>query len=319
MSQHAATDRSRIALVRRMATLARGPQRMLLLPAIGAAIGLILAGLTLFRAAPGAVSVVPAGYVALVNQKGILMSDFMAQTVTETAKDFDQTSEAERRTVLREMINEELLVQRGLSLDLPETTTEVRQVIASAVDVQSAASILAQRPTDAELRSYYESHRSDFATVGYMVVHDLVLHVGGYQNADQSTAQAQTDAGEAVYQLRSGASLDYVKDHFGLVDSGRVDNGEQLDFAAKLHLGAALYQVAITLGDGQISDPVLESDGVHVLVMDRRAPPKVADFSQVRARVYTGYRDAQVQAANEANLKSLRREAQILMAPGQSE
>ena len=41
-----------------------------------------------------------------------------------------------------------------------------------------------------------------------MSLRDLVLHVGGYQNADQSTAQAETDAAEAVYQLRSGVAVE---------------------------------------------------------------------------------------------------------------
>jgi len=89
-----------------------------------------------------------------------------------------------------------------------------------------------------------------------------------------------------------------------------------LDFAAKLHLGAKLYQVAETLTDGQISDPVPDSDGVHVLVMERRNPPRLADFGSVRAKVYSDYMDAAAKRAQEAGLKLLRRDAQILLAPG---
>ncbi len=126
------------------------------------------------------------------------MSDFMTQTSTETSKEFEQTTPAERRNVLREMIDEELLVQRGLRLDLPETTTEVRETLATAVTRQAAEPQLAQPLTDAELHAYYEQHSRDYETDGSMTLRDLVLHVGGYQNVDQSTAQAQTDAAEAV-------------------------------------------------------------------------------------------------------------------------
>jgi len=300
-------------------TLTRRPQRSWALPACSVALGLIAAACGLFRPAVRPVSAVPPGYVALVNQKGILMSDFIAQTQTETSTSFADTTPAERDRVLHEMIDEELLVQRGLVLDLPETTTEVRDTMASAVNAQVEAPLLAIAPTDAQLHAFYDAHRAKYTTGGTMTVHDLVLHVGGYENADQSVAQAETDAADAVYQLRSGASIDYVMEHFGFVDSGRVDNTEELDFAAQLHLGAKLYAVASELSDGEISDPIVDSDGVHVLVMDQRRPPRIADFPTARNQVYSDYRDAENRRAREENLRILRSEATILLAPGESE
>jgi len=152
-----------------------------------------------------------------------------------------------------------------------------------------------------------------------MNVRDLVLHVGGYQNANQTVAQAETDAVEAAYQLRSGADPDYVMNHFGLMDSGRMDGTEQLDFAAKLHLGDKLFQVARGLADGQVSDPVTDADGVHLLIMQRRIPERVADFDSVRDKVYSEYKDSERRRAAEENLKILRREAHIVLAPEASE
>ena len=45
------------------------------------------------------------------------------------------------------MINKELLVQRALVLDLPETTNEVRTNMAVGVNSQVAAPVLAYEPT----------------------------------------------------------------------------------------------------------------------------------------------------------------------------
>ncbi|HTW38509.1 MAG TPA: peptidylprolyl isomerase [Steroidobacteraceae bacterium] len=307
------------ALRRALAVLAQRPARSAALPTCAVALGLLVAAFGLFRPAPPRLTAVPPGYVALVNQKGILLSDFIAQTQSETGAPFTETTPSERQRVLHEMVDEELLVQRGLVLDLPETTTEVRDIMASAVNAQVDAPLAAITPTDAELHAFYDTHRAKYTTGGTMTVHDLVLHVGGYEDADQSLAQAQTDAADAVYQLRSGASIDYVKEHYGFVDSGRVDNTEELDFAAKLHLGAKLYEAAGMLSDGEVSDPIVDTDGVHVLVMDHRQPPNVADFSTARNQVYSDYRDAQNRRGREQNLKILRSEAQILIAPGESE
>jgi PPIC-type PPIASE domain len=294
--------------------LARRPQRAFLLPALGALLGMLVAGLALIRAAPQTL-VVPPGYVALVNQKGLLMSDFIAQTATTTGKAFAETTSAERSKTLSDMIDEELLVQRGMALDLPETTTEVRDAMTAAVNAQVDAATKGSTPTDAQLQSFFDSHRSKYSTAGSMLVRDLVLHIGGYQNADQSTAQAETDAAEAAYQLRSGVSVDHVMEHYGLADSGRSDRDEVLDFAAKLHLGMKLFQIASVMSDGEISDPIVTGDGVHVLVMQRRRPPRVADFASVRPKVYSDYADAAAKSADEENLKILRKEAQILIAP----
>src|SRR5690349_24745357 len=65
------------------ALLASRPQRSALLPATGIAAGLLLAALGVFHRAPPDRSAVPAGYAALVNQKGILTSDLIAQSIAE--------------------------------------------------------------------------------------------------------------------------------------------------------------------------------------------------------------------------------------------
>jgi hypothetical protein len=252
----------------------------------------------------------------MVNGKGVLFSDFQQQAAEESGKPFPQTTAAERAKTLQEMIDEELLVQRGMVLDLPETTTEVRGVMSAAVNAQIDAVTRGQEPNEAQLREFYAAHRASYAAEGSMSLRDLVLHVGGYQDIDQSSAQAEADAAEAIYQLRSGAAVDRVMQHFGLVDSGRAGSGEVLDFAAKLHLGAKLYGIAESLSDGQVSDPVSETDGVHVLIMERRNPPHAADFASVRAKVYDDFMEEAAKRAQEAGLKILRRDAQIILAPG---
>jgi hypothetical protein len=297
---------------------ARAPRR-LLLPALGVLAGAAAAAVNLLQQLPAPVATVPPGYVALVNGKGILMSDFISQTQETTGASFEEATPAQRGGVLRDMIDEELMVQEALTLDLPETTTEVRAAMNAAVGVQVAQPLLSTPLTDEDLKAYYEAHRERFMTAGAMNITDLVLHVGGYENADQTVAQAEADAAEAAYQLRSGTDLQHVMDHFGFVDSGRSDGTDQPDFAAKLHLGERLYAVALTLGDGQVADPLVEADGVHVLIMQKRTPQQFADFDAVRTQIYTEIRDAQRRKATQAYLEHLRRDSRILLAPGQHE
>ena len=148
-----------------------------------------------------------------------------------------------------------------------------------------------------------------------MTLTDLVLHVGGFENADQTTDQALADAAQGAYELRSGSTLDYVKQHFGFVDSGKV-TGEEPDFAARIHLGDKVYAVAQGMTDGQISDPISVPDGVHVLIMDHRQAPVFYDYDSVKNNVYTDYAADQKAKAKRDNLNFLRKGAKILIAPG---
>jgi hypothetical protein len=294
-------------------------RRGVALPVLGIVVGISVAAAGLFGRGDPPQTRVPPGYAALVNGQGVLMSDFIAQAQAEMQKPFDETTRAERAHVLQEMIDKELLVQRALVLDLPETTTEVRTTMADAVDAQTAAPALAEQPTEAALFAYYRKHRSRYQSLGSMQFRDLVLHVGGYENTDQTFSQAQADAIEAVYQLRSGAPIDSVAEHFGMVDSAAADRGMQFDFAAKLHLGERLYGVASQLSTGQVSEPVAMPDGIHVIVMLNRQPPVVEDFPQARAQVYSDYSRWRVLQADQANLDILRHQARVLIAEGLAE
>lgn len=295
------------------------PRRGITLPVLGMVVGFSVATMGLFGKGGRPQTQVPPGYAALVNGQGVLMSDFISETQSEMEKPFEATTLAERAHVLHQMIDKELLVQRALALDLPETTTEVRTTMADAVNAQASAPVLAEQPTDAALFTYYREHRSRYQSLGRMQLRDLVLHVGGYESTDQTFSQAQADAIEAVYQLRSGAPMASVMERFGMADSAAVDRGTQFDFAAKLHLGERLYRVASPLSTGEVSEPVTMPDGVHVLVMVSRQRPIVEAFPQARAQVYSDYSRRRVLQADRANLDILRRQARILVAEGLAE
>lgn len=292
--------------------------RSVALGILGAVVGLGVAASGAFHRAPRELSAVPPGEVALVNQQPVLMSDFIDETQTAIAGKFSDATPAQRAKVLRSMIDEELLVQRGLALNLPEQDNGVRDAISQGVNNEVIAGVLANPPSEDDLRSYFASHRADYASKGSMDVTDLVLHVGGFENVDQSLNQALADAAQAVYELRSGTPMDQVQQHFSMTNASR-GTGDTLDFAAKIYLGDKLYAVAQTLSDGQVSEPIVDKDGVHVLIMHHRVAPVPADFDTVRNNVYSDYIQAQERKEEAANLKYLRSTAQIILAPGESE
>ena len=292
-------------------------RRSFTLLALGAVIGLGVAGYGLFTAKGTATNSLPPEDIALVNQKPIYRSDFVIQTQAQYSVPIEQTTPAQRRRVLNDMINEELMVQRGLEVDLPGYDPEVRAALVNGVELQMYADVLAKQPTEEELQAYYRQHRSKYSSIGSFRMRDLMLN----NRPDESPAELEQRAQTVVAELRHGARLDdaflekhALRDSGKLMQSGKPDMGDIFDFAAEANLSPKVYATAQKLRAGEVSDPLADSDGVHILVMNARNAPRPLDYEAVRPRVWTDIKtDAQEQIKN-ATYKYLRSKADILAA-----
>jgi hypothetical protein len=277
---------------------------------LGAAVGLAIAGFGLLTAKGTSTHVVPPENVALVNQRPILRTDFIAQTEAELGKPFGEATVAERLKVLDEMIREELFVQRGLELDFPGTDPDTRTALVAAVEQQVVADVTTHQPGDPELRKYFEENRGNYATEGTMTLHNLVL-----SKAKSSGPDALAAVKNAVDALRAHTPLDEVEKTYGLqelVPDHASD--EQFYFAQKIHLGETLYQRALTLNDGDVSEPIAADDGVHVVQMIKQVKPLPLTFERVRSQVLNDYITAAKKRLEDADLQYLRDKGDILIA-----
>src|ERR1700723_3582144 len=111
-------------------------RRSMLFFALGALIGLVIAGYGLFTAKGTRSHSVPPEDLALVNNRPILRSDFMTQVQTEFATPFAESLPEQRAKVLQEMVAEELQVQRGLEIDLPSFDPDVRSALVAGVQLE---------------------------------------------------------------------------------------------------------------------------------------------------------------------------------------
>jgi hypothetical protein len=282
----------------------------------GALIGLLIAGYGLFTAKGTRSRGVPPEAVALVNGRPVLRSDFMTQAQAQFTLPFAQTSVAQRRKTLDDMIDEELMMQRGLEIDLPSYDPDVRNALVAGVELEVSADALAQQPTQQELQQYYEAHKDRYSSEGIMQLRDLVVrNDGGHPGG-----AARAVAGAAVAALRHGQALDTIISQYGLVDSGRfmdaghVDTGNIFQFAVRAKLDDALFNAALALKDGEISDPVEEPDGVHLIAMVRHEAPVAQAFEDAQNKVFADFKKEAQDKVLQANLKYLHSRADITLS-----
>ncbi len=276
------------------------PRRSLLFCGIGAVAGLAIAGFSLFTAHGTRTFVVPPEDAATVNNVPILMSDLIDQLRALYDVSLAEATPAQRRKALDDMIREELYVQRGLELGLATDDTDVRQALMVGAEAAVTQEAMTSRPGEAELRAWYDAHKDSYAGEGQMTVQDFLL-------PQSVTIEAAATIVAALRNEALPTSLD-------LKSSGRVGDGAEFYFAAKLHLGDALFAVARAMNDGKVSDPVRAADGMHILVMQRNRQALPARYEDARDRVLRDFLADKVTRLQSSNQRFLQRRADVKVA-----
>lgn len=283
--------------------------RSMTLCAIGAVVGLALAGVGLFSAQGTATHKMPPEDIALVNQRPVLRSDFVTQLESETGETFEQATRAEKLKVLDEMVREELLVQRGLELDFAETDQMTRNALAMAMDQQALAEATTSQPSEQQLREFFNKNPTRYASDGILTVRHLVLPVTRGAGAEASMQRAR----DAVSVLRANTPVEEVIAKFDFTEPR--NDGDEFYFAAKIHLGDAVYARALQMKEGDVSEPLQAEDGIHIVKVIKDKVPVPLSFERARLQVLTDLKNAQQERLMAATMRFLRERSKILIAP----
>jgi hypothetical protein len=276
-------------------------RRSFFLGVCGAVIGLLLAGYVLFTARSTSTLMVPVEDVALVNQQPISRSDYLMQLQSLYNIEFSHATREQRQKVLKDMIREELFVQRGKELDVASTDPDVRNALVNAVELEIASDAITSQPTEAALRSYYQAHPERYSSEGIMTVEDYVFPANG------------AAVSQAIDALKTRTPTPDLIARFGGKSSGKVGD-EEFYFAAKIHLGDRLFEAARGLAQGGASAPIEMADGIHVLYMQKNVKPALLDLAASRDKVLSDYRNERIRHLTTGDEAFLRKRANVLIA-----
>jgi parvulin-like peptidyl-prolyl isomerase len=268
-----------------------------LLLALGAVLGLAAA---LWGALGQPVTGRPgADAIATVDGVAIARADYERALGALAADKRSPLTSGDERRALDRLVDEELLVRRGLDLGLGTSDLAVRKALVDAMVQFASAEAAGREPDDAELRRFY-SERPGLVQSGP----ELRVRVVSFPSRDEARVAAMR---AALHQRRdfeasaraSGAEAVYVPDT--LLPAAKI-----ADYA-----GPSVRDAAIALAPGDVAGP-LDVGGVPTFVqlLDRREgrPPP---FEKVRAVVAEEWRRRQAEAALERYLSELRRKAKI--------
>jgi parvulin-like peptidyl-prolyl isomerase len=212
--------------------------------------------------------------------------------------------DATRQRVLDRLIEEELLLQRGLALGLARNDRTLRAELVTATMGLLASS--PSEPTAPELRAFYDAHREYFTEPGRVRARQILIRTEG-----RPEEASRTRATDAARRLRAGEPFDTVRAAVG--DEEIAPLPDTLLPAAKLreYVGETAMTAVLERDAGETTDPVRSSMGFHVLQVTERTPPWVPVFDDVVDRVRTEQRRRADDATLRAALTGLRHAADV--------
>lgn len=266
--------------------------------AIGALVGLLVAAYGLLEQS-GNASPLPAGSVARIND-ALIDIDRFDRAVAQLETSLERKAEdAERRRILEQLIDEELLVQRGIELNMALTEPSVRDAIVQSLIASVTAEADAANPADDELERYLEEHTHDYT-------YATALSVDAWIADDERQAQ------RFVSDLRR--SEDEAPDTGD--DVRRVPGlppGPLPLERLRMFVGPAIAAAAINMPAG--SSAVYARQGRwYVVRVNRHEESVLAELESVRSQVLVDYRRELARTRLNDYLDGLRRQADLVVS-----
>jgi len=285
-------------------------RRPLWLLAIGTATGVLAAAAGLLPASPLSSTTLAADVAAVINGHTVQRDDYL-RLLTAFANDKrTPLDDEQRRYVLDRLVDEELLVQRGLELGLAQHDARVRKDLTLAMVDSIVAEFRDLEVSDDELRSHFAENADFFAKSGRFRVRQIWARAATLADGNAAFERARA----AAERLRRGEAFAAVQRDFGDVEISPVPDA--LLPAAKLadYLGPTALRTVLELEVGEISEPVRSSTGYHVLQLVELGSASVPAFESVSDQVLSEYRRRKADQALRDYLDGLRARAEIEIA-----
>jgi peptidyl-prolyl cis-trans isomerase SurA len=291
--------------------------------------------------------------VARVNDQVISTSDYdhAVQDMEQQAQQHQWTQQQifeQKQNLLRDLIDQQLLLSRGKELDITGETELVKQLdemrkqyhLDSMEDLQKAAEaqgvswedfkaslrnrIISQQVirdevgahiniSPSEVQAYYNAHKQDFDEPEQVRLSEILIPTANPDDAAQ-VAAAKVKADDAEAKLKGGA--DFAE--LAKADSSGVtaSNGGDLGDYKRGQLGKVLEDQTFDLKTGEFTDPIRTKQGYVILKVTEHTPGGVAPLKDVEPQIEDQIGMSKMNPALRDYLTKLREDAYIEIKDG---
>lgn len=273
--------------------------------AIGAICGAALAATGLLEKIG---SSLPSELLAHVNESSISKKDYLGYLELLARDKRNPMRDEDRRHVLNRLIEEQLLIAKGLELDLPSSDPTVRKSIINAMIQNIISDSTTEEPESQALDAFYKKNSDYFAKPSRIQVQRMVFR-------DQSKEQSLQRAQQA-YQALQKESFTEVKQRLADRDILSLPNTLLPINKLRGYIGPSLTQKALALTPNSYSPPIDDGSGYTILWLLNIQNSEAVPLDTIRDQVAREYQRRQGDQALKAYLAQLRKEADVLIDEG---
>ena len=231
--------------------------------------------------------------VAIVNDVDITEDQFLKYAINLGADIEEEEDREILELILERMIEEELLVQRGLELDLHTKDVQVRkeliqQVINFIIKIENA------EPTNDQLEDYflknikkYESNKKIQINTIFIKSLDLESQFLGTEY-DYKTLENKFDQ---IYNDIESKSFTEAKNNYNQETFFEIPRDLINIKDCKQYLGPTICKTLSSFKKNQISNPLFYQDGFYIIKLEDNIKPKVDSsfFEDMKDKVLFDY------------------------------
>jgi peptidyl-prolyl cis-trans isomerase SurA len=248
------------------------------------------------------------------------------------------------KNLLRDLIDQSLMVQKAKDLDINVETDVVKQLdeirkknnLATLEDLETAVGkqglnyedfkdeirrgLLMREVIGREVgsrillstedaRKYYEAHKNEFQSPGMVHLGQILV-----STEKRTPEEAEKRANEALAELKAGQRFADVAKKYS--DGSGAEQGWDVGFMKEGTLAPAIAAAVAKLDPNEFSNPIETKYGYIILKVLERYSPGIPKFEEVQQRVNEVLYDQKMEPNLREYLTRLRRESYIYRAPG---
>jgi peptidyl-prolyl cis-trans isomerase SurA len=254
-----------------------------------------------------------------------------------------------QKDMLRDMIDEQLLISRGKELDLNVDSEVVRQLddvrkenkldsmealekavresglnyedykadiknrIMKQMVIRDEVGRTLHRPSAKEVQAYYDLHKQEYEQAEQVELSEILIPTPDGAT-DAQIAQAQAKADEVETKLKAGGKFeDLAKQYSG---GPTADKGGELGLFKRGTMGTVLDDQTFVLQAGESTAPIRTRQGFVVLKVTKHITAGAPPLKDVEDQVQEAMYPEMMQPALRKYLIELRSKAYIYIAPG---
>ncbi|HXJ36479.1 MAG TPA: peptidyl-prolyl cis-trans isomerase [Candidatus Eisenbacteria bacterium] len=214
---------------------------------------------------------------AVVTDK-ILEKEIVARKISVKAEDITHyVDEVMARNKLSEEQFKAALKQQNMTIE--QYRAKVKEELEKTVLLQQEMRGSTITISDEDVETYYQQHKEEFATRSGVVVRDIFF--GFKAGMTQQDAVRVVEQAKAVKQMAdSGQSFEALARRYS--EGPGADNGGLLGTFKKGEMSPMLERVAFSLRSGEVSEPVVTPNGIHLLKVEGIQGGGPVPFDQVK-------------------------------------